>query len=925
MSVSFNILTPLLEGFTGTQLVNEALQVSLSFFQGVTTGFERFFQKNSTSNVFDRLKKNGSVVIHQAIKENIILVEFGKDEVGCGYFVVVDTSYKPVIIREKVGAHQIFEVQVMSILSKLLKGSESLSFGASSRWKADQFEVLTNRFITQKNNAVFLKLPQKKMLKFETRLEAESVLRHYYQTRKTPFEESNNWGRIIFAVSALFLTSTSKSDQITPPALFLTTLAATHYSKWALAASIIATVKPVFAEQVNAITLLNPQPDVWIKPYKQYESIINLNQDYKCSNPNQNLHLSLQNANGSPLPDGISLTMGPLSKIISEVLETDIIDKALYINVVDDMAYIVGQKYFYALNISNRARPVILGSVAHQTWGVGLSITNKTAYVMSLLSTSLGTAIDVSIPTKLNVIGFLQPAPPGGSQYTLSVISNNTLYSVGTYNITKFDIYNQVQLRAVKTGAATCIADPQFTAGISVIEGIIFCAYTIRLHAYDANSLQQVFNIQFESAVTSFAGNKKLLCVGVGQYAFIYNNLNQTNPDRIKGVYLGNQATVIKMFITDDYLYCACKGAGVVVVDIRNPQNAEVVIAFSTFGEPMDAVLVGNDLCLADGPAGFTRLSADSRIIAMQTGQLGQNNINITAKDDLGHSLTYTEIMTIGDQAIPPTVLFPLESTSIDINTQLEKLIPQDTFSGSNLTLSAQLSNGKRFPTWLKFKVTESIASFSGTPSSFDVDTFSGTTVLDIDVFATNSAGVAKTGFKVSIVGQSFWANLIYYGGSISLTLYGILKKKAAFWNWLNKDNYTSEIIYTYVGDEFKYELTLEPHQIQKIEIYKNNYPLFSDLCPEWLRKLEGKPTSQDVGRYIINIYNHKGYRDIRFVLIVKDSSSAKDPELERVPTYREEIKEEIAEIWKHFFSREKNGNISLHRRSGTHPLLDES
>ncbi len=683
--------------------------------------------------------------------------------------------------------------------------------------------------------------------------------------------------------------------------------------KWVIAASLFHLVKPILARQENHITLVNPQPTVWIKPGEQYQSIIDLNQDYLNSDPNQNLKISLQSLDGSPAPHWLSIGMGPLSSIFSRYLGTEI---AIKIQIVGNIAYVLGASQFYTIDISNPDQPNVLASFRHLPFATGLSLTNDTAYIL-FTNVYLSLAIDIRNKTNLILVDRIQYT--SNATKFVTAISDGFLYTfMSDEYIVKYRIYNKTKLLEVNSAYSPCY--PSFwSSGIKIIEGFGYCFYSVFIHIFDINTLEFFYiDPHYISEVTSIAGNKQLLFIGATQHLFVYNNTNQKNPILIQTMYLGHQANVTNMFITDEYLYATCQDGGIVVIDIRDPKNAQIVSTFTSYSEPRDAVLKSNNLWVADGPAGLTTIKAGRQRVTGVPGleDEGQYHINIVAQDEEGHTLTYTQTINVGVETIPPKVVYTLDGAVATVGVPFNKLIPQNTFSGSNLVITAKLSDGRPLPDWLKFDGTNPTPSFWGIPSSFDAGTFIHW-VLDIEVTATNSAGSTKAGFKITILGESFWTLFMSTGATVltaGISVYGGWQKRAEIWNFINKKKYEKEPQRAIVGREFSYNNPLEMHEIQKIEIYKKGNLLSPALCSNWLKKLDGTPRDEDVGRFTIVIYEQGGYIHAKFDLIVKKNVEDRDPDPEKAPTYKQTFDRGITEIHERFL---RGFRISRRGRNG--------
>ncbi len=187
-----------LEWLTSNHEVHKAFGCPSQIFEGVRASIRRLWGTNSVGDVFQRLKKSGSVTLETPLKGKI-LMEITQDG-GKLVFLAIDESYKPLMIREV--DTKLFETKVISYLNKVIKGSLTITY--RSRWKNGEFESLKSTYITQTRLRALLKLPGEEPLQFGTSLEAECVLKYYYLDRKTPLEESKDWSSIILMISSLF-------------------------------------------------------------------------------------------------------------------------------------------------------------------------------------------------------------------------------------------------------------------------------------------------------------------------------------------------------------------------------------------------------------------------------------------------------------------------------------------------------------------------------------------------------------------------------------------------------------------------------------------------------------------------------------------------------------------------------------------------
>ena len=120
---------------------------------------------------------------------------------------------------------------------------------------------------------------------------------------------------------------------------------------------------------------------------------------------------------------------------------------------------------------------------------------------------------------------------------------------------------------------------------------------------------------------------------------------------------------------------------------------------------------------------------------------IGSINVEVTATDSGGLSVSDTFTLTVNNANDAPTLDNAIADQSVDEDTAFTFVVPANTFSdvdaGDSITYSATLSGGGALPTWLSFNV--GTRTFSGTPANGDVG------AIDIDVTATDNGSLTAT------------------------------------------------------------------------------------------------------------------------------------------------------------------------------------
>jgi len=254
--------------------------------------------------------------------------------------------------------------------------------------------------------------------------------------------------------------------------------------------------------------------------------------------------------------------------------------------------------------------------------------------------------------------------------------------------------------------------------------------------------------------------------------------------------------------------------------------------------------------------------------------------ITVKATDTYGAFAINTFTLTVIDGTkYPPVVLNPLPDASATVGTPFFMQVPTNTFqdlNGDSLTITVTQAGGLPLPEWLKWDATT--LSFSGTPGSFDTNTYA-TRQVTIDVWAKDSVGSAKTSFIISVGGESFWATFIKYGfsfGSVAISAIGIWKERALIWNYLCKEKYQKGTKTALVGNHYSYSIELARENRKEIQVLLKGKVLphqnpFPDGLAYKNDKLCGIPSVKSIGRFTVRVIDHDGYINEEFELIIKN------------------------------------------------------
>ncbi len=182
-------------------------ELTFHVLDGTTTSLGRLvpdFRPKSVGDVVLQTKNTGSALFDTP--EGDVLIEITQNEQGRYTFLATGEDLEPVIFAEgkKKTSRAVWEVMVSTYLQKIVGSSSRVDYGVSaSRWTGEKFADLKEKYsaeglLRKKGDEVILKLPDEPLMTFkgpQANLKAKIVLKHFYQSRKTPMEEeqSKHW------------------------------------------------------------------------------------------------------------------------------------------------------------------------------------------------------------------------------------------------------------------------------------------------------------------------------------------------------------------------------------------------------------------------------------------------------------------------------------------------------------------------------------------------------------------------------------------------------------------------------------------------------------------------------------------------------------------------------------------------------------
>jgi hypothetical protein len=234
----------------------------------------------------------------------------------------------------------------------------------------------------------------------------------------------------------------------------------------------------------------------------------------------------------------------------------------------------------------------------------------------------------------------------------------------------------------------------------------------------------------------------------------------------------------------------------------------------------------------------------------------------------------------------PPVVMNPLPNVVATVGQLFNFYIPKETFDDANndkLEVSVHRSGGKPLPKWIKWDPKTN--SLSGKPGPKNTGTFQDH-VIELEAWATDGKGSVKAPFRIIVQGESFWETFAKYGvsfGSVVVSGVGFFKSRALIWNYFKKEKYSTKALNAVVGKGFSRQIQLGFTEVREIKAYHNGRSLakLPDGCVYDDDQLKGTPTAKSLGRFTIRVYDHDGYINEEFELIIKKHEDDPDPIVE--------------------------------------------
>ncbi len=415
---------------------------------------------------------------------------------------------------------------------------------------------------------------------------------------------------------------------------------------------------------VNCITVVAQGPVILQQIPDQPTStplnqLINLRTNFSHPDINENLVLTVQQANGSPLPSGVTLTM----KAPTLVGSYNTPGFARGITVVGALAY-VADGGLKIIDVSTPSAPTFVGSYNTPGFARGITVVGTLAYVADY---NRGLQIiDVSTPSAPTLVGsYITP----DNAYDITVVGNLAYVA---------DENSGLQIINVSTPSAPTLVGSYNTPGtahrITVVGTLAYVA--------DGSSGLQIINVSTPSAPT-FVG--------------IYNTPN----------------TAFGITVVGTLAYVADGLSGLKIIDVSTPSVPTLVGSYNTPGDAFGITVVGTLAYVADSDLGLQVIDVSQWQLSGTPTVQASYTITVKVEDSQGRFAAYN--FTFSDLLVTN----PLQDQSTAVNAVFSFVVPANAFTDAldpTLDYSAQSVGGGALPGWLTF--TPSTRTFSGTPLS---------------------------------------------------------------------------------------------------------------------------------------------------------------------------------------------------------------
>ncbi len=527
-----------------------------------------------------------------------------------------------------------------------------------------------------------------------------------------------------------------------------------------------AASKGALARRTAPISINIPLPDLTATIGQPLVENINMQAIYQVSNPNSNLELSIQQANGAPAPSWLTMNMGPISLIKSLYMGWPVYNAVVSGNYayVLSISPIDSTNLLQIVDIRNLAKPKIVGSYTttpNQLYSMGMQ--GNYVYIIEEYNCPLNFNRGLFVLDVFNTSNISLNSTFSNSLCNMDMtVAGNYVY-ITQYQLissppAEYDFFTIIDItNPLDPVQKSSLSIPARGSYVSVSGNYAYLSQGIQGDPIQIFNITDVSNPSLEAIISAPASNNNFgpvkaqgnyLYVRMDSFLKIYYIAQITNPILISSLYVDGYFADY-LTVEGKYLYASCSGASeknIKVIDIEDVQNPQVVATLNTLdsgGDSTRTFLSGNNIFSSDGTAGLSIFNAGQRTLSgtPTLADRGLLLINVTASDGLGNSVVEPIAIHVGDINILP---IPNQQVYVG-NSTLFTLAPGTfDYPGATFSYTTNLVGGVPLPAFISFD--SNTQTFVFAPRSGDQNAYR------IEVTADDGYGGTKTNiFDLSV------------------------------------------------------------------------------------------------------------------------------------------------------------------------------
>ena len=308
----------------------------------------------------------------------------------------------------------------------------------------------------------------------------------------------------------------------------------------------------------------------------------------------------------------------------------------LKIDVSGERAYIAALDFgLYVIDLSVPGNPILLGSISQQ-YAMDVVYANGLAY----LAESAG-GMEIVDVGRLNRSSIISSVPSAGLTEGLTV-TNTTAYIAASDGLQLYDISNPDQPQLIATVPSSIDAPVQgWPLDVVIRDNIAYVAHSWGLRTIDVSDSEHPLRMGWAQIGDGSLGDWEVAVIGTHAYVAAYENglqlvdITKIPPDPPpedpppEDPIIGSWDTYASplaargVVIVNSTAYVADEGAGLVIIDVSDPDAEPRIITPPTGGKTMDVAVAGNFAYLAMETGGLQIVDISNPTAPFLRGNLG--------------------------------------------------------------------------------------------------------------------------------------------------------------------------------------------------------------------------------------------------------------------------------------------------------------